>query len=526
MQITNPILPGFHPDPSILRVGNDYYIAVSTFEWFPGVQIYHSRDLLHWELLTHPLTRSSQIQLTGNANSGGVWAPCLSYSDGVFYLLFTDVKSRKGAFKDTHNYLVTAEKITGPWSDPIFLNSSGFDPSMFHDEDGKKWMLNMIWDHRKGKNSFAGIALQQFSTKENKLVGPVRNIFSGTELGATEAPHLYKKDGYYHLMMAEGGTSYDHAVTMARAASITGPYLPDPDNPILTSDKSKSDELQKAGHGSLVETQNGEWYLAHLCARPVGDHKCILGRETGLQKCYWTKDGWLRVESGPNPQWQVQGPALKKAPVEVESKHDDFREKELKRYWNALRQPFSENWISLTEREGYLRLKGGESLNSLHRQSLIARRLESFHAIVETAVDFRPETFQQMAGLIVYYDTDDYVYLRISRDEQLGKCLGILHNKYGIYDEPLPKDIPLPDQALYYLRVEIDRKDLQFAYSLDQNTWNKIGDVVDISHLSDDATELNSLRFTGTFVGMCCQDLSGGNRSADFHHFYYTEQDI
>ncbi|SDM23446.1 glycoside hydrolase family 43 protein [Sediminibacillus halophilus] len=525
MQIDNPILPGFHPDPSILRVGDDFYIAVSTFEWFPGVQIYHSRDLLHWELLTHALTRDSQLQMIGNVNSGGVWAPCLSYSDGVFYLLFTDVKSRKGAFKDTHNYLVTAEKITGPWSEPIYLNSSGFDPSLFHDEDGKKWLLNMIWDHRKGKNSFAGIALQQFSLEENKLVGPVWNIFSGTELGATEAPHLYKKDGYYHLMTAEGGTSYDHAVTMARSESITGPYQLDPGNPILTSDKSKVDELQKAGHGSLVETQAGEWYLAHLCARPVTNNKCILGRETGLQKCYWTDDGWLRVKGGPNPQWLVSGPDIELAPVELESNHDDFQEKELKRYWNALRQPFSEEWLSLKERDGYLRLKGGESLSSLHRQSLLARRLESFHITAETAVDFQPETFQQMAGLIVYYDTDDYVYLRISHDEQLGKCLGVLYTKHGIYDELLPEDIALPEKSLYYLRVEIHRENLQFSYSLDKKTWNVIGHEVDFSHLADDATELNSLRFTGTFVGMCCQDLSGGKHVADFDHFIYTELD-
>src|SRR5690625_932640 len=138
-KIVNPVLPGYHPDPSMLRVGDDYYIAVSTFEWFPGVPIYHSKDMINWRLLTYPLTRESQLNMIGNINSGGVWAPCLSYSDGTFYLIFTDVKSRKGAFKDTHNYLVTAENIEGPWSDPIYLNSSGFDPSLFHEEDGTKW---------------------------------------------------------------------------------------------------------------------------------------------------------------------------------------------------------------------------------------------------------------------------------------------------------------------------------------------------------------------------------------------------
>src|SRR5690606_34497577 len=228
----NPILPGFHPDPSILRVEDDYYIAVSTFEWYPGVQIYHSKDLINWRLIGQPLTRSSQLNLIGNIDSGGVWAPCLSYSDGLFYLVYTDVKTRIGAFKDCHNYLVTSESIEGPWSEPIYLNSSGFDPSFFHDDDGRKWLVNMIWDFRKGHNSFAGIALQEYSPEEKKLVGPIRNIFTGSELGFTEAPHLYKRNGYYYLMTAEGGTWYTHAVTVARAKSLFGPYEIDPTNPI------------------------------------------------------------------------------------------------------------------------------------------------------------------------------------------------------------------------------------------------------------------------------------------------------
>ncbi|SDK02348.1 glycoside hydrolase family 43 protein [Sediminibacillus albus] len=525
MQIINPILPGYHPDPSILRVDDDYYIAVSTFEWFPGVQIYQSRDLMHWNLLTYPLSRSSQLDLIGNINSGGVWAPCLSYSDGLFYLIYTDVKSRSGAFKDTHNYLVTAENITGPWSEPIYLNSSGFDPSLFHEEDGTKWLVNMIWDHRKGTNSFAGIALQEYSESEQKLVGPIKNIFKGTELGATEAPHIYKKDGYYFLMTAEGGTSYDHAITMARAESLSGPYYTDPQNPILTSDQTNKQQLQKAGHGSLVETQNGEWYIAHLCARPVKGNRCILGRETALQKCYWTEDNWLRVEGGQFPKFTLPAPDLKPFPIESESNLDDFDDVHLKKYWNSLRRPFTGDWVSLTERAGHLRLKGGESMSSLHRQSLLARRLESFHTEIETAIDYQPENFQQMAGLIIYYDTDDYVYLRITDHETQGKCLGIIQTKFGKYDELLPVDIALPDLPYYYLKAEIHREWLTFYYSLNRETWESAGGEIDISHLADDAAELNSLRFTGTFVGICVQDLSGSKEHADFSYFHYKHLD-
>ena len=146
--IQNPVLSGFHPDPSILRVKDDYYIATSTFEWFPGVQINHSKDLVHWDLLGYPLTRVSQLNMIGEEDSCGVWAPCLSYDKGRFYLIYTDVKSFIGSFKDTHNYLVTAEDIHGPWSEPIYLNSSGFDPSLFHDRDGRKYLVNMVMDHR------------------------------------------------------------------------------------------------------------------------------------------------------------------------------------------------------------------------------------------------------------------------------------------------------------------------------------------------------------------------------------------
>lgn len=522
--ISNPILPGFNPDPSILRVGEDYYIATSTFEWFPGVQIHHSKDLVNWQLLTHPLTRTSQINMEGNVNSGGVWAPCLSYSDGVFYLIYTDVKSRKGAFKDTHNYLVTAKDIMGPWSEPIYLNSSGFDPSLFHDDDGSKWLVNMLWDHRKGKNKFAGIVIQEFSVEEKRLIGPVRNIFKGTELGLTEGPHLYKANGYYYLMTAEGGTEYNHAVTMARSKTRFGPYEVDPQNPILTSSHSPDLELQKAGHASLVETHTGEWYLAHLCGRRVKDKYCNLGRETAIQRCCWTEDSWLRIEGGGRePFVEVKAPNIKPYTFEPVPEKDDFEHTDLNIHWSTLRLPADPTWLSLTERPGYLRLKGRESMSSLHKQSMIARRQQSFYCEAETEVEFDPQHFQQMAGLILYYDTDDYVYLRISHDEDLGKCLGIIQSKGGQYDELLERDISIDGAERCKLKAVIEREWLQFFYSIREDEWHKVGTPIDLSHLSDEGSDY--IRFTGTFIGMCVQDLSGTKKHADFDYFIYKEND-
>ena len=313
-QIHNPILRGFYPDPSFLRVGDDYYIANSTFEWFPGVPIHHSKDLVNWRLIGHALTRRSQLNLVGIGDSAGIWAPSLSHCEGQFWLIYTIVRTRVGNFKDVHNYLVTAPDILGPWSDPIYLNSSGFDPSLFHDDDGRKWLVNMLWDFRKDRSRFAGIVLQEYDPQARKLVGPIRNILAKKVL--TEGPNLYKHDGYYYLMLAEGGTGWSHGISMARAKSITGPYELDPQESILTARDDESIELQKAGHGELVETPSGEWYLAHLCSRPVGkERRCILGRETAIQRVAWSDDGWLRLATGgTRPQIEVPAPTNAGAP--------------------------------------------------------------------------------------------------------------------------------------------------------------------------------------------------------------------
>ena len=269
--ITNPILPGFNPDPSICRVGEDYFIATSTFEWYPGMQIHHSRDLADWTLVSRPLARADLLDMRGNPDSCGIWAPCLTYADGLFWLIYTDVKRLSGSFKDAPNYLTTAPSITGPWSDRVYLNSSGFDPSLFHAPDGRKYLVNMLWDHRQTGHGdqFAGIVLQEYSVAEKKLIGPVHNIFKGTDRKLTEAPHLYFRDGWYYLMTAEGGTGYDHAVTLARSRDLLGPYEVHPQKHVLTTAFAPDAPLQRCGHADIVDTPAGETYMVHLCSRPI-----------------------------------------------------------------------------------------------------------------------------------------------------------------------------------------------------------------------------------------------------------------
>jgi len=326
MTIQNPILPGFNPDPSILRVGDDYYIATSTFEWFPGVQIHHSRDLVNWRLLTRPLRRPSQLNMLGEADSCGIWAPCLTHADGLFWLIYTDVKrfgrsSMAGAsgasLRDFHNYLVTSPTIDGDWSDPVYLNSSGFDPSLFHEDDGRKYIVNMLWDYRAGKNRFAGIVLQEYSVQERRLIGERKLIFKGTALGLTEAPHIYKRDGWYYLLTAEGGTNWNHAVTMARSRNLTGPYELHPDTYIMSARHRPDALLQRAGHADIVETQDGETYMAYLVGRPLRNRgRCTLGRETAIQKMVWGADGWLRTLDGQGiPTMETPAPMLSGIPL-------------------------------------------------------------------------------------------------------------------------------------------------------------------------------------------------------------------
>lgn len=522
---TNPILTGFNPDPSILRVGEDYYIATSTFEWFPGVQIHHSKDLIHWELIAHPLERLSQLNMIGEPSSCGIWAPCLSYDNGIYYLIYTDVKSFIGMFKDTHNYLVTATDIRGPWSDPVYLNASGFDPSLFHDSNGKKYLVNMLNDYRCWSTKFSGIVLQEYSVERQALIGEPINIFKGTPLRLTEGPHLYQHDGYYYLMTAEGGTSYEHAVTIARSKNIEGPYEVDPQNPLITSQHTPRNPLQKAGHASLVHGHNDRWYIAHLCSRPVGsDRSCILGRETAIEEVVW-KDGWLRLASGfnwPNETVEIAGVTCDSI---VDKKYllEEFDQENWSIHLQSLRMPLEER-ASLTERPGYLRLYGKESFSSHHQQTMLAHRQQSFYVEATTKVDFTPESFQTLAGLVYYYNNLSYYYLYITQDEIAGKVLSLMCCVLGKGSQPLGVGILLPSEGEVYLRLTTHKEKAYFSYSLDNETYIRIDQELDATVLSDDNyNKVGHIMFTGAFIGICCQDLSGRGVHADFDFFEYKE---
>jgi xylan 1,4-beta-xylosidase len=537
--IRNPVLPGFHPDPSILRVGLDYYIATSTFEWYPGVRLHHSTDLVHWRSLGGLLNERRLLDLRGAGDSCGVWAPDLSCVDGVFYLVYADVASFASGYWDSQNYLATATDLDGPWSDPVVLHARGFDASLFHDEDGRSWLLSMTADWRPGRNRFAGIQIQEYDRARRRLVGSEQIIFLGTEVGLTEGPHVYRRDGWYYLVTAEGGTSWEHQVTVARSRELFGPYRTDPDGPLLTSYGRPDLPLQKAGHGSLVETPDGQWYLAHLVGRPYSPlGPCVLGRETAIQRVDWPDGGWPRVAGGV-PALTVPAPApgtsVGAAPNTAHHgvrDHDDFEGPALGPDWSTLRRPATADWVDLTARPSHLRVHGGQSPVGRQRPSLVARRVTAPHCELTATMEFRPATFRQLAGVTAYYNTRNWHFAYVTAADDGSPVLELMSCDRGVRTQPPGCRVELDEADRIDLRVTFDGPVVRFAYRVadsvpDSADWRDLPAELDATILSDEHAaqladgEPEAWGFTGAFAGLWVQDLGADGGYADFDEATY-----
>ena len=538
--IKNPILPGFNPDPCICRKGEDYYMAVSSFEWFPGIPVYHSKDLKNWELYTHVLTDDSLVDLKKLPSAKGIWAPCLTYceKEDLFYVVYGVMNSMNARYFDVDNYLITAKDIKGPWSEPVYIHSSRFDASILHDDDGRKYIVSLEWETREGYEKPGAICMVEYSPEKKEIIGYPKRIWSGgTDRGCIEAPHLTKRGDYYYIMCAEGGTGYGHSVTMGRAKNVWGPYEGDPTNPILTSipgdfyERHDPDHLkpkyfnpesvlQKSGHGSYVETQLGEVYMVHLTSRPfVPELRCTLGRETAIQKMKWTDDGWLRMYDGSNlAKEYVEESKLPEYKVSQIPNFDDFDGEELGLQYYAPRISPS-SFADVKARPGYVRIRGQESRCSLNKVSILARKLTSVYATVTTKMEFKPEVHQHSAGLIMYYDNMNYIYLRKYYSETLGQsALSVIHLENGEKTEFLNTRIPV-DECPIYLRLKVEGRKSYFEWSYDGEVYNKIGKVFDTTKFSDEYCKYGE--FTGTFVGLTCADRVLHKHYADFDFFNY-----
>lgn len=518
--IKNPVLPGFHPDPSILFHDGAFYIANSTFEYFPGVCISTSRDLANWETAAYPLSEKRLLDMRGNPPSSGVWAPCLTYSGGLFYLVYTDVKYwSHEAFKDTPNYIATAPAIEGPWSDPVYVNSSGFDPSLYHGEDGRKYFLNMEWDYRKkGDAQFSGILLTELDPVKLTPVSEAVNIFPGTERGLVEAPHLYRVGEYYYLFTAEGGTIYRHTETVARSKRIEGPYEVHPDKYLVDAACAGGSPLQKTGHGSICQGPDGRWWFAFLMGRPLPDTmNCPLGRETGIAEIVW-RDGWPYLKSGGVvPDAFFEGYGQKEERL-YETIDYDFSGERFGLDFMSPRTPARHSLAG-----GALRLYGGDSPLSCFDQNMLVRRQCDFSFVFETAVSLPFDHFGRMAGLVYRYNEENQYFLRVAYDEQKGqKALGILCLDKYEFSMPLgEEEIPVPDTV--HLRVRMDGRYGTFSYSLDGEEYHDILYRLDAAKLSDEyATPLG---FTSAFVGMYSIDLVDKQGYADFLYARYRALD-
>ncbi|MGN7759981.1 glycoside hydrolase family 43 protein [Paenibacillus sp. 22594] len=401
MQYTNPVIPGFHPDPSICRVGEDYYLVTSSFEYFPGVPIFHSKDLVHWRQIGHCLTTEQQLPLTGAWSSGGIYAPTLRYHDGWFYMVTTNV-SGGGSF------FVKAQNPEGPWSEPVQVAQKGIDPSLLFDDDGRVYLQSPTTGVEGD-----GIYQCEIDMETGGRRSESRLIWKGTGGAHPEGPHLYKINGLYYLMIAEGGTEFGHMETIARSAHPFGPFEPCPHNPILTN-RSMGNGIHATGHADLIEAHDGTWWAVCLGIRtvsyPMGHH---LGREVFLAPLDWTSDGWPVVGNNTHIEPVMDAPKLPRVLWPDKPPRDDFDDEKLDMMWTFLRNPAGGSW-SLTKRQGYLVLYGqAASLDEVGTPAFVGRRLCHFSCRVVAKLEFEPQHDGEEAGLTMYMDEEHHYDLAI-----------------------------------------------------------------------------------------------------------------
>lgn len=500
---TNPVLSGFHADPSVCRVGGDYYLATSSFEYFPGVPIYHSKDLVHWRQIGHALTRESQLKLTHTRSSQGIYAPTLRCHDGVFYMVTTNMEGG-GAF-----YVHTKDPA-GEWSEPVWLNDQtwGMDPSLFFDDDGK------VYYTRHGGGERGGVYQAEIDIKAGKLLEQPRLIWSGTGGVWPEGPHLYKQNGQYYLLISEGGTSYNHSLTMARSASPGGPYTANPANPILTHRGHPELPLQATGHGDLVQTPEGKWWMPLLGIRPIANRH-HLGRETLLTPVEWNSEGWLTVNQGKPLAVEMSAEGLPPlAPWPAEPVRDDFDKPRLGLQWTQLRGAGKGLW-SLDERPGYLRLKGSSvTMNDIAQPAFVARRQEHMRMRASTQLEFQPSAATHAAGMVLRQNENNYYELRITGAPQ--RRLELLARAGGVTSLQATAALP-PGTAPVELHVESWPNRYEFSYSTGGMPRKLIG-TVPTAPLSSEAAG----GFTGVFIGMYAEGArQQAMPAADFAWFDY-----
>ncbi len=527
----NPVIRGFNPDPSVVRVGEEFYLAASSFEYFPGIPLYRSRNLVDWTPIGHVVERDSQLDLRGIDDSHGIWAPDLSYHDGKFYVYAT--LRLNGLAKGAPGRLIrrqmafVADRPEGPWSDPSFIDIDGIDPSHFVDDDGRRYLLLE-----------PGVRIVPLSDDGLRAVGEPRTIWAGTGERCPEGPHLFKKDGRYYAILAEGGTGYGHRISVARSDSLYGPYEPSPYNPVMTQ-SDPSAPIQRAGHGKLVRTDAGEWWCLYLCGRPNGGQFTTLGRETALDPVEWTDDGWFTINRGRGPSTENRSPATPEAASDAApasemalapSGVDRFEGPRLALSWLWARNPVPGSWRLLPG--GGLGLRAGnEALGSPHIENLLLRRETEFDYDASCILAFDPANKREEAGLAAYIGFANWISCCLTRrddgsprgrEPSIRLCACVNGERRILADEPA---VPAGGQAdadgslQVELRISVKGQRREFFWRPAGNSgetadeaWRAAGTVEDARFLSGEAVVVGKAH-TGTLVGLYATNGGTGRRS-------------
>lgn len=500
----NPILQGFYPDPSITRVGDDYYLVTSTFSYFPGLPVFHSRDLVSWTQIGNAIDRPDQLDFAKLGLSRGVFAPAIEHHAGTFYILNTCVDCRG-------NFVITARNPAGPWSDPVWLPEieGGIDPSLFFDADGSAWIVNNgppIGEPRY--DGHRAIWIQRFDPQAMKMTGPRKVLVDGGVRPEEkpiwiEGPHIIRKDGWYYLVAAEGGTAEGHSQVVLRSRSVTGPYLPNPANPILTQrdlPRDRRSPITSAGHADFVELPDGSWWATFLAVRPYHDDYYNTGREVFLMPVRWV-GGWPRItEPGQTIPWTAPRPNLPPQPAPAIRTNgpfvhrDEFIGKSLPFHWMMMRQP-RERWWQLGS--GALRLTARPvGLGDNGNPSFVARRQQHMHATVTTAVRLPKDSGGTEAGIVSLQSDEYWYFLAVAR--QADRLVVRLKRRAGPNEATIgtvlrEAKLPASAQQPIHLRIDARADKYDFSWSPDGRRWKPLA-------TGEDGTLLSTKR-AGGFVG-------------------------
>lgn len=518
MKYQNPVRRGFYPDPSIVRVGEDYYMVNSTFQYFPAIVISHSRDLVNWETIGHAITENDFLDLSEILDSRGIWAPDISYHNGEFYIMatFRQNESEADFGRNVRKQLVVHSKNPeGPYSKPVFLENDNIDPSHFVDDDGKHYMVIA-----------PAATVVPLNDDLTEIIGESVQVWAGTGERCSEGPHIFKRNGWYYAVVAEGGTGYGHGINAARSRSLFGPYEASPYNPVLRQ-RDPEALIQRMGHGDLVETNipsvddaaENEWWLVYLCGRRNGGDYTTIGRETALDRVKWLEDDWFIINDGVGSE-EAQAPELQEVKFD-KWERDDFDSDKLSLDWQFVRNP-DYSMLSLTERKGYLRLYATEgTLDEIRAKNTLLRR-ESEHCYkAKTCLEFKPENDEQ-AGLTCYYSTATYIRFCVRKGAE-GKYLELALNK-NCGDEVVERVYGIEDKPIY-LTVIVEGQSRSFYYGYSEEEEILVKKIDNCIFLSDEGVPEDRKRHTGTLVGIYANGAKGRNRTnADFAFFSCTDK--